>query len=150
MSTSSIPSISAADSPAEPNPRHAKVYSEPGRFGGWPANFGIWNWGNEILVGFAMGTYKNLGPDRHHIDREKPEEHCLARSLDGGETWAIERPSLAGHLIGRAPSLHGIEDPAFPLPKILPSPGGINFAHPDFCMALRMTNIQGGAGVVRV
>ena len=58
------------------------VYKEAGRFGGWPANHGIWSWGDEILVGFSRGYYKDLG-DRHHIDREKPEEHLLARSLDG-------------------------------------------------------------------
>src|SRR5258708_2812385 len=41
--------------------KHVKVYSEPGRFGGWPANHGIWAWGNEILVGFSAGYYKDLG-----------------------------------------------------------------------------------------
>jgi hypothetical protein len=54
------------------------VYHEPGRFGGWPANHGIWSWGNEILVGFSVGTYKDLGPNLHAIDRDKPEEHWLA------------------------------------------------------------------------
>ena len=53
---------------------HVKVYYEPGRFGGWPANHGIWSWGNEILVGYRKGYYKDIGPTRHHIDREKPEE----------------------------------------------------------------------------
>ena len=32
---------------------HVKVYCEAGRFGGWPANHGIWSWGNEILVGYS-------------------------------------------------------------------------------------------------
>jgi hypothetical protein len=62
--------------------QHVMVYHEPGRFGGWPANHGIWSWGNEILVGFSAGIYKDLGPERHAIDREKPEEHLLARSRD--------------------------------------------------------------------
>ena len=66
---------------------HVKVYAERGRFGGWPANHGIWSWGNEILVGFSAGYHKDLGLERHNIDREKPEEHLLARSLDGGMTW---------------------------------------------------------------
>jgi hypothetical protein len=70
---------------------HVEVYYEPGMFGGWPANHGIWIWGNEILVGLSKGYYKDLG-DRHHIDREKPEFHMLARSLDGGLTWTIEDP----------------------------------------------------------
>ena len=62
------------------------IYHRPGRFAGWPANHGIWSWGDEILVGFSAGSYKDLGPDRHNIDREKPELHLLARSLDGGVT----------------------------------------------------------------
>ena len=78
--------------------RHVKVYFETGRFGGWPANHGIWIWGNEILVGFSKGYYKDLG-DRHHIDRDKPEAHMLSRSLDGGETWAVEDPGANGYLI---------------------------------------------------
>ena len=27
------------------------VYKQTGHFAGWPANYGIWSWGNEILVG---------------------------------------------------------------------------------------------------
>src|SRR5688572_5647292 len=62
---------------------HVKVYAEPGRFGGWPANHGLWAWGDEILVGFSAGYFKDYGPDRHAIDRGRPEEHLLARSKDG-------------------------------------------------------------------
>ncbi len=87
--------------------RHIKVYFEEGRFGGWPANHGIWIWGNEILVGFSKGYYKDLG-DRHHIDREKPEAHMLARSLDGGETWAIEDPAAQGYLIPEGDALREV------------------------------------------
>src|SRR5207249_3525398 len=88
--------------------RHVTVYAEPGRFGGWPANHGLWAWGNEILVGFSRGYYKDLGPERHNIDRERPEEHLLARSLDGGETWTIENPAAQGALIPTGKALHGI------------------------------------------
>ena len=35
--------------------RHLKAFHEVGRFAGWPANNGIWQWGNEILVGFSLG-----------------------------------------------------------------------------------------------
>ena len=66
-----------------------KVYAEPGRFGGWPANHGLWAWSNEILVGFSRGFYKDLG-ERHNIDRERPEEHLLARS----EPKLCQRASL--------------------------------------------------------
>ena len=78
--------------------RHAKVFAVPGRFASWPANHGLWSWGNEILVGFSRGFYQDLG-DLPNIDRDRPEEHLLARSLDGGETWTIER-SVAPWRIG--------------------------------------------------
>ncbi len=31
------------------------VFGEEGKFGGWPANHGMWIWGDEILVGFSTG-----------------------------------------------------------------------------------------------
>jgi len=34
--------------------RHLKVFYEKSRFAGWPANNGIWQWGNEILVGCRL------------------------------------------------------------------------------------------------
>src|SRR5438477_7864924 len=70
--------------------KHVTVYSQAGRYGGWPANHGVWSWGNEILVGFSAAYYQWLGPERHPYDRTRPEEPHLARSLDGGDTWAIE------------------------------------------------------------
>lgn len=114
---------------------HKTIYREDGRFGGWPANHGIWNWGNEILVGFSRGYYKDLG-DRHHIDREKPEEHLFARSLDGGETWTIEDPSEV--IVPRGAALHGVRPPDLipKTPRQLDTP--IDFMHPDFAMTLRM------------
>jgi len=91
--------------------KNVKVFYEKGMFGGWPANFGIWNWGNEILVGFAKGYYKDLGPKMHNIDRNKPELHLLARSLDGGETWKIEDPCSSGRgdlFVPNHGSYHGV------------------------------------------
>lgn len=124
--------------------QHVKVYYEPGRFGGWPANHGIWSWGNEILVGFSKGYYKDLG-DRHHIDREKPEDHLLARSLDGGESWSLEHPAEKGYLIPRGrEGLHGIEPENVELKPLLDCPGGIDFTHPDFAMTLRMSSNHAG------
>src|SRR5437879_2039793 len=59
--------------------KHVNVYAVAGRFGGWPANHGLWSWGDEILVGFSAGYYKDLGPGTHNIDHDQPEEHLLAR-----------------------------------------------------------------------
>src|SRR3954449_6039309 len=78
--------------------RHVIVYREEGRFAGWPANHGIWSWGDEILVGFSRGSYKDRGP-YHHIDHDRPEEFLLTRSRDGGLTWAVEEPRPAGALV---------------------------------------------------
>src|SRR5437870_2226358 len=98
--------------PASPaDAKHVKVYHKPGRFGGWPANHGIWSWGDEILVGFSAGSYKDLGPERHAIDRGKPEAHLLARSRDGGRTWTIEDPAEQGALIPVGKALHGVTPP---------------------------------------
>ncbi len=119
------------------------VYKEDGRFGGWPANHGMWSWGEEILVGFSCGYYKNLG-DRHHIDRDKPEQHLLARSLDGGKTWNIEDPQKKGMLIPQGEALHGTELPDLKPVPAKDCPGGIDFTHPDFAMTLRMSSADTG------
>lgn len=123
---------------------HVMVYDEPGRFGGWPANHGIWSWDDEILVGFSAGYYKYLGPDRHAIDREKPEEHLLARSLDGGKTWTIENPAVKGVLVPQGEALHGTPPPGFKEKAAVDCPGGIDFTHPDFAMAVRMSSVDSG------
>ncbi|MDQ3349977.1 MAG: hypothetical protein M3545_18680, partial [Acidobacteriota bacterium] len=76
----------------DPAPSHVVVARAPGRYGGWPANHGIWAWGNEILVGFSWGHMRGGGAESGHpIDRQQPEEHMLARSLDGGATWTHEK-----------------------------------------------------------
>jgi len=99
--------------------KHVVVCREPGRFGGWPANNGAaLIWGNEIVVGFALGWYKPSDKS-HSIDGSKSTEHLQARSLDGGDSWRIENRNY----IRRDR-------------KAVPSPGGINYAHPDFAMRI--------------
>ncbi len=97
------------------------VYHESGRFAGWPANNGVWSWGDEILVGFSRGYFK-ANDDSHSIDRDKDSHTALARSLDGGATWKLEVPE----------SLRRRE------PK--PLPGNIRFNDPNF--ALRVQHDQ--------
>jgi predicted amidohydrolase len=122
---------------------HVVVYRESGRFGGWPANHGIWSWGDEILVGFSAGSYKDLGT-RHHIDREKPEYHWLARSRNGGRSWTIEDPSGGGVLVPMGKALHGIAPPDSKAKPWQECPGGIDFTHPDFALTVRMTDANAG------
>ena len=141
----SPPSADAGALPLAAGTRHVKVYFEEGRFGGWPANHGIWIWGEEILVGFSRGYYKDLG-DRHHIDRDRPESHLLARSLDGGETWSVEDPGADGELLPEGEFLHGTSRPGVEVPELRDSPGGIDFSHPDFAMTLRANSVDAGVG----
>jgi hypothetical protein len=129
----------------EPAARHVRVYAEPGRFGGWPANHGLWCWGDEILVGFSAGYFKDNGPGRHAIDHDKPEEHLLARSRDGGESWSIENPADKGALIPVGAALHGITPPGLKEKPWQDCPGGIDFTHPDFGLTVRMTDVNAGA-----
>lgn len=124
---------------------HVKVYAEKLSFGGWPANHGMWIWDNEIVVGFAVGDYKDLGPDRHAIDRETPERHYLGRSKDGGRTWEIIDPALNGDLIPEGGFLHGIERTDVETPKAVVNTTPINFTHPDFALTLRTTDINDGS-----
>lgn len=125
-------------------PKHIKVYYEPGRFGGWPANHGVWSWGNEILVGFTSGFYKDLGPDRHHIDREKPELHFLGRSMDGGETWTVVDPGTKGFLVPQGGFLHGVEREDVPAPELRDLTEPMDFTHPDFVLTVRTDDIHAG------
>jgi hypothetical protein len=114
------------------NPRVFKnvtVYREAGRFGGWPANNGIWVWGNEIVVGFIQGTFKN-NERGHAIDGEKPEALRFARSTDGGLTWKIETPSF---LDRDGKEQDGTE-----------CPGGLDFKAPNSAVALRMVKSSHG------
>ncbi len=98
------------------------VFREEGRFAGWPANNGIWSWGDEIVVGFTLGYHKdNLGG--HDIDPDRPSEPRQARSLDGGETWSIETPSYLE------------EDGGEMAPRELRE--NVDFSHPDFAARFR-------------
>lgn len=98
--------------------RHCVVYYEPGRFGGWPANNGIWSWGDEIAVGFTRGWFQN-NRDEHSRDSSKPMVASIARSLDGGTTWAIE------------------EHPELQSGEGTPCAGGIDFRNPGFALRVR-------------
>jgi len=67
------------------------IFSEPGRYGGWPANHGLWQWGDEIVAGFEVAWFKHPVND-HAVDRSKPFECWQARSLDGGKNWKSKQP----------------------------------------------------------
>ena len=97
--------------------QHGIVDHEAGRFAGWPANRGIWSWGDEIAVGYVRGWFKH-DPDEHSRDRDRPIEEALSRSMDGGMTWSLESLAL-------------------PQAEARPVPDAIDFAHPDFALLVR-------------
>ncbi len=119
------------------------IFSRDGMFAGWPANHGLWSWGNELLVGLSTGFHKDLG-ERHNIDRDRPEHHILARSRDGGQTWTLEFPASKGMLINQGGMRHGTTDPKHTEPEPAAIREPIDFAHPDFCMTLRFEHVHGG------
>jgi hypothetical protein len=67
---------------------HGIAAIEQDRFHGWPANNGVWHWGDEILVGFTQGDIE-VGPGHNIAGRQ---DSLLARSTDGGETWTMFDP----------------------------------------------------------
>lgn len=103
------------------------VYRESGRFGGWPANHGIWSWDNEILVGFSAAWFEKRDADRHQMNGQRGEEPRQARSLDGGETWSLESPP-------------GLMPPEFGGAPVRPLDAAIDFARPGFALATKFVD----------
>ncbi|MBM4076396.1 MAG: exo-alpha-sialidase [Planctomycetes bacterium] len=125
----SLISRAIAETPAPAVVKNVVVYREEGRYAGWPANSGIWGWGNEIVVGFHLGYHLDR-EGKHPIDQSKPQVHRFARTLDGGETWKMEVPSYL--------DAEGREKPATPLTT------SIDFQQPDFSLLLRMEDSDKG------
>lgn len=137
--------LTATATPAPGDARHVIVWREAGRYGGWPANHGLWSWGDEILVGFSGGYMTPIvgdaAPRRHPIDRTRPEQHLLARSKDGGESWTIEHPaglrppSKTGHMAGV---------PTEPGAAAAPFGGVDDLTRSDYLMTFRMGSVDTG------
>ena len=125
------------------------IYHEPGRFAGWPANYGIWNWGNEMVLCFTVGSM-DVDGGFHARDKTKPFETKQARSLDGGRTWAVGEPNMATpggrglsadeHMV-RSEQVGEVMD-GDNAPQ--PCPGGIDFSHPDFALMCAKTGLSEG------
>jgi hypothetical protein len=121
---------------------HVEVWRQPGHYGGWPANHGMWTWRNEVLVGFSDGHLKPGDPERHPVDRTRPERHLLARSGNGGMHWAIEvhdalvPPPEPGHMSG-VPTERGGR-----MPGRLVEP--MDFTAAGFALTMRMADNHTG------
>jgi hypothetical protein len=132
--------------------QHVTIYREPGRYAGWPANYGIWSWGDEIVVGFTLGYADEKG-GFHARDRSRPFVAMQARSLDGGEHWQVEQtpcrtPGNRGilsadeHVDANLSAAQAIEQQLEHCPAACP--GGIDFSHPDFALMCARTGLGGG------
>ncbi len=72
--------------------KHYTIFSEHGRFGGWPANYGLWNWGPTISVGFQDCAFKLVGDSNHAVDKEQPRIIRQSRYSLDEDRWALENP----------------------------------------------------------
>lgn len=129
-----IPEESKAKEPTVPGvppatKENVTIYREPGRYGGWPANQGLWQWGDELVLGFTATWYKETTTD-HRIDRTKPSHRIQARSLDGGKTWKREEDQPFS------------ERKAEEKPVTLPAP--LDFTAPDFALMFRFKGLHVG------
>ena len=131
--------------------QHVIVYQEPGRYAGWPANYGIWSWGDEMVVAYTVG-YPSPQGGFHARDRSQPFVTVQSRSLDGGRTWApepcpIRSPGGRGvsadeHMV---PELHVAQALSNQMPVMpVDCHGGIDFAHPDLAILCARTGLGAG------
>ena len=134
---------------------NVEVYRQPGRFAGWPANYGMWCFGNEVVCCYTVGSYgeNDAKVTMHAVDRTKPFETRQSRSMDAGLTWAdsVLMPAESG---GRGVSAdehmvtgiglrcdEAIGDGTLVLQDCL---GDVPFTHPQFCMMVAKTGLSEG------
>lgn len=123
-----------AASPGEA--KHVKAFYEEGKYGGWPANWGVWNWGDEILVGFTRADHMERKGHTFDVNTAFAK---FARSKDGGLTWSVE--DGYEHGITEATFEHNLGDRSVPAKK-LDQP--IDFTHKDFALTLRARHLLDG------
>lgn len=130
--------------------QHVTIYREAMRYAGWPANYGIWSWGQEIVVGYTVGAFQRNGTF-HARDPNQPFLTYQSRSLDGGQSWDSElfpgkTPGGRGlsadeHMNEELWVANHLDGPE----GLQPSPGHIDFAHPDFALMCARTHLHAGS-----
>ena len=133
------------------DPKHVVMYREKGRFAGWPANYGLWHWGDEIVVGFTGCTHLSRA-GFHARDETQPAVPMQSRSLDGGYTWQTvpipaDSPGGRGfsadeHMLAELRVATALEAGLAVLPAACP--GGLDFSHPDFGLMCARTGLGTG------
>ncbi len=120
------------------------IYKDPNRYAGWPANYGMWGWGNEIVLMFTSG-FPDQDGGFHARDRSQPFVAMQARSLDGGETWSVcEAPLAFGVGLGAHEHLNpsvlvSLDQVIFEPPKSL------DMSSPNFAVMCGKTGLREGA-----
>lgn len=132
--------------------KHVVIYRQPGRYAGWPANYHIHSWGDEIVLGFTSGYHTEFSKELHSRDKSKPFETLQARSPDGGESWQIEP------FPGKTPGNKGVSadehmeehlqagpyiDTGPHAPRPLSAP--LDFTAPEFVLMCARSHLWGGA-----
>jgi hypothetical protein len=130
--------------------RRSIVFCQPDRFAGWPANYGLWHWGEEVVSIFVVGW---VGPLRglHARDTSRPFAPVVARSFDGGATWTID--AFTGVIPTGAATLSGDEHVDHHLqvgPRLRPDQFAtpkdpIDFTDPEQIVLCARTGIESGA-----
>ncbi len=126
------------------------VFHEPGRFAGWPANYGLWHWDDEFVSIFVVGW---LGPLRgvHARDTSRPFEPVVMRSRDGGRSW--HREPFTGAIPGGVTTLSGDEHvdpplkagPKITAPDFMPPTRPIDFTDPETLVLCARTDLAAGS-----
>ncbi len=129
---------------------HVTIYKEVGRYAGWPANYGIWGWGDELIVGFTVG-YHDPDGGFHSRDRNRPFVGMQGRSVDGGESWeVVDTPFNAPGNKGVSADEHVnkglvIGDSSAVDNAPAPCAQGIDLDNPDVALMCARTGLRTGA-----
>ena len=130
---------------------HVIVYRRDDRYAGWPANYGLWAWGDELVLGFVVGHPRPEG--RFHArDRERPFCTMQARSLDGGRTWSTEpltAPAPGGralsadeHMLPELGLNSALKQGLAPMPAVPQEP--LDFSAPELALLCARTGLGSG------
>ncbi len=92
------------------------------------ANGPVWQWGDELLVGFAVGTFAQTAKG-HQCRNDRPFDSWLARSTGGGESWQAWKPE--GYAGQPAPTR--------------PLAGAVDFSAPGFALRIEGNGCHGNA-----
>jgi hypothetical protein len=130
--------------------QNVEVYRRAGEFVAWPANYGLWIWGSELVVVFSQG-FRGAQEGLHARDRTRPFIGRQARSFDGGLTWQDEPftgivpggTSLSGdeHVVPELQSQPNIDVAR----DLTPLPAPIDFTDPETIVMCARTGLDRGS-----